>query len=68
MNDAMDGDPVMVNFTPDKLRRLKIEYRKALEGGLGRDEFFEFEGHTYVVGYAKYLIEYLEMRFGKRKD
>lgn len=39
-----------------KFRELKKEYEKAVKENL---KTFSIEGHLLVVGYAKYLIEYL---------
>lgn len=50
----------MVAYTPGKLKRLKAALKKAKESGKGRRGTFEFDGNEYVVGYAEYLIEYLE--------
>lgn len=59
-----DKSPV-ITWTPTKLKALKKEYEK-----FGPDDHlqvFKFEGHDILVGYAKYLIEYLEMRFDASK-
>jgi hypothetical protein len=41
--------------------RPKLEqFEKALAAATG--DVFEFEGHEFVKGYAKYLIEYLDGR------
>jgi hypothetical protein len=39
-----------------KFRELKKEYQKAVNENV---KTFSIEGHLLVVGYAKYLIEYL---------
>ena len=49
-----------VTFTPKKLTELKSAYKKALKGG---KEIFSLDGYDYLIGYAKYLIEYLEGKF-----
>ena len=46
-----------VTFTPEKLRAFRKAYNKCTT------DVFEFEGHPYVKGYAKYVIEYLEGKF-----
>ena len=53
-------DTNLVSFTPAKLAELKAIYetRKVRQG-----DTFEFDGNTYVVAYAKYLIQYLEAQF-----
>lgn len=43
---------------------LKEEYRKAVEHGL---EQFSLQGHVFVTGYAKYLIQHLSPIFEKDK-
>lgn len=56
-----------INFTPDKLTKLRKQYLEAIQNG---QESFLFEGHEMLVCYAKYLIEYLDMQFNppeKRK-
>ena len=52
----------MITWTAEKLKRFKSRYLEAVQYKL---EQFEFDGDEYVVGYAKYLIEYLESKFGK---
>lgn len=47
----------VISWDVDKLKRFKRAYARALEDKL---EVFAFEGHDFVPGYAKYLIEYLE--------
>jgi len=46
------------------LDHFKIDYNKAIEEG---KETFTYEDEEFVVGYAKYLIEYLEsLKIDKR--
>ena len=45
-------------------RRLKVEYTKACLTKT-KDDTFMFDGNEFLVGYAKYLIEYLEMQYGE---
>lgn len=52
-----------VEFTKEKLERLKTTYEDKLKAGKKFDDVFELEGNLYVMGYAKYLIEYLQGRF-----
>ena len=47
-----------IQFDSKLLKELKREYQKAVDENL---ESFMFHGHEFVTGYAKYLIEYLEM-------
>jgi len=48
-----------ITFDRAMLRRLQRAYAKAVEDNV---EQFTFEGNEYVIGYAKYLIEYLAAR------
>lgn len=56
----MPDDKKTVSFDRAKLVRFKAAYKETCEKKL---EEFTFEGDTYFVGYAKYLIEYLEGQF-----
>jgi len=42
-------------------RRALNDFKLAYEANKDEHEF-EFDGHSFVPGYAKYLIEYLESR------
>ena len=57
MTDSKTQGQGTVTFTFEKLKQFKVFYVMAKERGV---ESFEFEDKVYVVGYAKYLIEYLE--------
>lgn len=43
-----------ITWDQAKLKRFRRAYKNA------KTEVFEFEGAEFVVGYAKYLIEYLD--------
>ena len=49
-----------IEWTPEKLHALKKVYALYKDNPSG---VFVFSGHELVVGYAKYLIQYLEMQF-----
>jgi len=51
-----------MEFTRAKYLKLKRAYQSAMRQGKMQ---FTFEGQEVLVAYAKYLIEYLAMRFGK---
>jgi len=51
-----------MEFTKAKLIKLKRAYQNAVNQ---KKLQFDFEGQALLVPYAKYLIEYLEMKFGK---
>lgn len=53
----------VITWTQPMLERFKRTYDAAVETRFSYNDTFEFDGHTFVVGYAKYLIEYLESRF-----
>ena len=48
-----------VSITPENYRPFKAEYNKAVKNNA--DEF-EFEGNKYLTRYAKYILEYLDMK------
>jgi hypothetical protein len=62
MNTVNDN---IIHFDKFKFNRLKRAYNKAVKAKL---ESFEFDGEEYVVGFAKYLLEYLEGRFENVKE
>jgi hypothetical protein len=49
-----------VEWTRPKLVRFKAEYERQQELGKGFNDTFGFDGNEFVMGYAKYLIEFLE--------
>jgi len=49
----------MPNITWDKAKLARFKLAYAEHKGDSAN-VFSFEGHQFVVGYAKYLIEYLE--------
>lgn len=55
----------MVSFTLHDARRFKFTYEYVSKFWT-KDDTFTFDGNEYVLGYAKYLIEYLEMQFGEK--
>ena len=52
----------MIEFTPEKLKRFKKAYNKAVEDN---NDVFTFSNHEFVVGYAKYMIEYLDSQYAQ---
>lgn len=57
-----DDDRPMLSFTPESAQEFKTQYLLAQKAGA---EVFNWRGFPILVGYAKYLTEYLEMQFGK---
>ena len=53
-------DRVMIAWDRPMLKRFKTAYKAACETPGDASDVFTFEGHEFVIGYAKYLIEYLE--------
>lgn len=54
----------VIEWTKPMLERFRKEYSKAKSEKQPTDTFV-FDGNTFVISYAKYLIEYLDMRFPK---
>jgi hypothetical protein len=54
-----------INFTHQKVIDLRRAYTQAVET---EQEIFVFEGHTLLTDYAYYLLEYLEPKFGIRRQ
>lgn len=52
-----------IQFTPFLAKELKKAYKKAVEQ---EKESFMFCGHKLVTGYAKYMIQHLEMNVYKQ--
>ena len=44
-------------FNIVRRERLRKRYHLAVKNG---EETFEFDGHTFLTSYAKYLLEYLQ--------
>jgi precorrin-3B methylase len=55
----------MISFDRPRLNNLKKAYSAAQTEGKGKDDTFVFDGDTYVLGYAKYVIEYLDDQLPK---
>jgi hypothetical protein len=49
-----------VEWTRPKLVRFQAEYERQQQLGTPFGDTMIFEGNTFVMGYAKYLIEFLE--------
>lgn len=55
----------MINWDRPMLERFKKVYNKTVEEKKTAQDTFMFDGHEFVVGYSKYLIEYLEDKLKK---
>ena len=51
-----------IEWTLTKFKRFKSALRQAEVAG---EDSFIFDGDMFILGYAKYLIEYLETVFNK---
>lgn len=51
--------PTSIIWTREKLDAFKAKHATV------KSPFFKFENHPFDTEYAKYLIEYLEMKLGK---
>lgn len=51
-----------INFDLEKVLALEAAYKQARMKGQTQ---FVFEGHDLLTDYAKYLIEFLYMKFGE---
>lgn len=59
----MADERKMIKWTPAMAKRLKVAYAEACKTKT-KDDTFVFDGNEFVLGYAKYLIEFLETKFG----
>lgn len=55
-------DRVMITWTKPMRERLRKAHKKAVNEYKSQ---FEFEGNQYLTTYAKYLLEYLDMKMEK---
>lgn len=51
-----------VNWTPEKLERFRKAHKEAVQT---EQDQFTFDGNDFIPEYAKFLIEYLDMTFGR---
>jgi hypothetical protein len=59
----MTNRPV-IEWTPTKAQRLRGAIAVARKNG---QDTFMFDGHEFVVRYAEYLLEYINMQFAKQR-
>ena len=65
INPANDkGNEGYIIFTRKKTEELRTAYNQMRAD---KNYKFEFDGHELLVGYAKYLLEYLDGRLGTKK-
>lgn len=49
-------------WTKPKLKKLKKALSIAIKEQMSKEGTFEFEGHTFLIAYACYLVEFLEQK------
>lgn len=52
-----------IGFNAQKYQHLKELYESYVNQGKDKDFVFVFDGHELLMGYAKYLLEYLKNIF-----
>lgn len=63
----LHSDPASITWDTRKLASFKRSYARASRGLARPESTFTFQGHEFVLGYAKYLIQYLDSKLGARK-
>lgn len=61
-----NGGGKMINWTVPMLERFEKAYKKAYDKNPDPKSAFEFEGNLFILGYAQYLIEFLQAKFGTK--
>jgi hypothetical protein len=54
-----------LKITKKQFLLLKAEYHKAEKEGLDRDAIISIDGNEFVMGFLKYMLEFLEESFKK---
>lgn len=54
----------LIKFNAEKAEAFREAYRQAVKNNQTQ---FQFEGHDLLVEYAKYVVEYLDLKFYKRR-
>ena len=52
-------------FTRESFRRFRVRYEQAVRD---HEYEFEFDGHEFATDFAKYVGEYLDLKFGKESN
>ena len=63
----MSGERKTTNWTPEMLERIKKVYEQEKASGRDGTATLTFDGNEFTMKFVKYLIEYLEDKFGGRK-
>jgi len=51
------------HMTESSTKQMFRQYKKAKKAGKGKDDVITFKGQQYVMGYMRYLLEYLGGHF-----
>ena len=54
-----------INWTQEKFNAFRKCYVDHRTAGMKDQDTFMFEGHELLMGYAKYLLQYLATKFNK---
>jgi hypothetical protein len=57
------SETVFITFDRRKVEQLRKAYTQAWAAG---ETQFVFEGHSLLVAYARYMLEYLDLRVVRR--
>jgi len=57
---SKDTGERMITLNPSNLKKLKNAWQEAVKK---KKKYFVFEGNVFLTDYAKYLIQYGEMKF-----
>lgn len=69
MNDSeLHVEVEFLPFDRERYLRFKRAYDQQIEAGRNRYTSFEFEGHEFVMAYAKYMVELLESVLKGKSD
>ncbi len=60
VNRMIALDQATITFTAEMRDSFRLQHKAAIEQNINP---FLFDGNKYDIGYAKYLLEYLDMRF-----
>lgn len=65
--DSWNAQAESITWDARKLASFKRSYARASRGLARPESTFTFQGHEFVLGYAKYLIQYLDSKLGARQ-
>lgn len=62
---TVDMEQATMSFDEKKLSEFKVAFEEAKKT---KEHYFMFDGHEFFLGYAKYMIEYLEHQLNLKKE